>query len=106
MLPTRGRLAGMGSAGGDWKALYEAAKTGDTAEVAYWLEAGTDPNAQHVEVGSTPLIAAAENGHLDAVKALVAGGADVSVRSDWDKCTALEAAKARGHDAVVAWFEG
>ncbi len=95
----------MGSAGGDWKALYEAAKTGDAAEVAYWLQAGADPNAQHVEVGSTPLIAAAENGHLDAVKALIQAGADAAVRSDWDKWTALEAAKARGHDAVVTWLE-
>lgn len=95
----------MASAGGNWKALYEAAKTGDKAEVVYWLGCGTDPNVQHVEFGSTPLIAAAENGHLSAVQALVEGGADPDVRSDWEKQTALDAARERGQNAVVAWFE-
>lgn len=94
----------MGSAGGNWKALYEAAKTGDVEEVLYWLAEETDPNVQHVEFGSTPLIAAAENGHLDAVKALVQNGADPAVRSHWDKCTALEAADARKHVQVVQWL--
>ena len=95
----------MASAGGNWKALYQAAKTGDKDEVNYWLSCGTDPDAQHVEFGSTPFIAAAENGHLEAVQALVQGGADPSVRSDWEKQTAQDAAKERGHDAVVAWLE-
>ena len=92
-------------AGGDWKALYEAAKTGDEADLLYWLEHGTDPNVQHVEVGSTPLIAAAENGHLHAVQALVAGGADPTVRSHWEGETALDAARERKQTAVVAWLQ-
>lgn len=95
----------MASAGGNWKALYQAAKTGDKEEVLYWLGCGTDADAQHVEVGQTPLIAAAENGHLEAVQALVEGGADPSVRSHWEKHTALDAARERGHAAVVAWLE-
>ncbi|MEM9073151.1 MAG: ankyrin repeat domain-containing protein [Myxococcota bacterium] len=95
----------MGSAGGNWKALYEAAKAGNVDEVEFWLDAGADPNAQHVEFGSTPLIAAAENGHLAAAKVLVLGGAQLDVRSDWDKCTALEAAEAKGHSDVAAWLK-
>ncbi|MEM7606433.1 MAG: ankyrin repeat domain-containing protein [Myxococcota bacterium] len=95
----------MGSAGGNWKALFEAAKTNDLEELTYWLSAGTDPNAQHVEFGTTPLIAAAEKGHLEVVKALVEGGADPAVRSDWDRHTALEAARKADHAAIVAWLE-
>ncbi|MFT5357256.1 MAG: ankyrin repeat protein, partial [Polyangiales bacterium] len=90
----------MASAGGNWKALYQAAKTGNKDEVDFWLGCGTDPNVQHVEFGSTPLIAAAENGHLEAVQALVQGGADPSVRSHWESETALDAARGRGHSAV------
>ena len=95
----------MASAGGNWKALYEAAKTGDDEEVRYWLSCGTDPDAQHVEVGSTPLIAAAENGHLGAVQALVEGGADPNLLSHWEKHTALDAARERDQTTVVAWLE-
>ena len=95
----------MGSAGGNWKALFEAAKTNDLEELAYWLSAGTDPNVQHVEFGTTPLIVAAEKGHLEAVKALVDGGAKLGVRSDWDRHTALEAARTAGHASIVAWLE-
>lgn len=95
----------MGSAGGNWKALYEAAKTGDRGEVEYWLGAGADPNVQHVEMGTTPLIAAAENGHLEAVQVLVEGGADPAIRSHWEGQTAVDAARERGQDRVVAWLE-
>lgn len=95
----------MAHGGGNWKALYQAAKTGDKEEVLYWLSCGTDPDAQHVEMGQTPLITAAENGHLEAVRALVEGGADPSVRSHWEKHTALDAARERGQAAVVTWLE-
>ncbi|MFK7991078.1 MAG: ankyrin repeat domain-containing protein [Sandaracinaceae bacterium] len=95
----------MAATGGDWKALYEGARQGDVEEVRHWLSAGVNPDYQHVEFGTTPLIAAAENGHLDAAKALVEGGANPSVRSEWDEHDALEAARARGHQHVVRWLE-
>jgi ankyrin repeat protein len=92
------------SAGGDWKALYEAAKNGAEAEVRSWLATGIDPDLQHLEYGTTPLIAAAERGHLAVVRALVSGGADPSVRSEWDGYTAREAAQQLGHGDVVRWL--
>ena len=98
-------IEAMGLAGGDWKALYEAAKTGKLDEVQRWLAAGVDPNYQHPEFGTTPLIAAAEAGQLGSVQALVAGGASVAVASDWDGWTALEAAEKSGHPAVARWLD-
>jgi len=90
--------------GGDWKALYSAARGGNVSEIRSWLIAGLDPNSQHAEFGTTALIAAAENGHLEAVKVLVEGGADPSVRSEWEGTTAAEAAAENGHSAVVSWL--
>ena len=90
--------------GGDWKALYEAASQGDLDAVNRWLAAGVDPNFQHPEFGTTPLIAASEAGQLDAVKLLVEQGARPGVVSEWDGVTALEAAQARGHAQVVAYL--
>ncbi len=95
----------MSFAGGDWKALFSAAKQGNADEVLYWLKAGVDPNMQHVEIGTTALIIAVEKNHFDIVKLLVDGGADISVRSDWDKCTAIETARELGRRDIAAWLK-
>jgi len=92
--------------GGDWKALYDAAENGDLDEVRRWLDAGVDPNYQHPEYGTTPLIGAAEKGQLGAVKLLVQRGARADVVSEWDGHTAGEAATAKGHTRVAAWLDG
>ena len=94
----------MASSGGDWKALYGAATRGDIEDVQRWLSAGVDPDYQHPEYGTTPLIAAAEAGQLDAVKVLVASGADPGVVSQWDGVTALQAAEAHRRTHVAAWL--
>lgn len=92
--------------GGDWKALYDAARLGDVDGVRHWLAAGVDPNLQHLEFGTTPLITAAERGHEAVVKLLVEKGADPKIRSDWDGWTAEEAAEAAGHDEIADWLSG
>ena len=52
------------------------------------------------EEGVSPLIAAASEGHVAVVEALVAGGASLN-KKDQDKTTALMAASARGHVDVA-----
>jgi len=54
--------------------LFTAAQTGDTQAVRDQLAAGADPNWAGEE-GITPLMAAAGQGHLDAVQALLDAGA-------------------------------
>lgn len=91
--------------GGDWKALYGAARDGDLEGLRRWLEEGVDPNYQHPEFGTTPLIAAAERGQLEAVRLLVEMGADPRLESEWEKCSATAAAREQGHLEVVKYLE-
>jgi ankyrin repeat protein len=51
--------------------------------------------------GATPLIRAAWNGHAEAVKALLAAGADPSARMQ-DGATARTHAEAAGYGTVAA----
>jgi hypothetical protein len=51
------------------------------------------------------LIAAAEVGHRAVCERLIAAGASPDVVSDWDGCTAQEAAAAHGHGALAAWLQ-
>jgi len=90
--------------GGNWKALYGAARSGDLEQLDDWLAHDIDLDYQHNEVGTTALIAAAELGHRAVCERLVAHGASVDVVSDWDGCTAQEAAAAAGHVDLAAWL--
>lgn len=55
-----------------------AARSGDTARLRKWLDAGNDPN-QYDSAGWTPLLWASVRGHADAVKLLLERGADSSI---------------------------
>lgn len=57
-------------------ALHCAAVSGTPEVVRLLLEAGADPQARD-EAGYTPLLVAAERGHVEVAKALVRAGADV-----------------------------
>jgi hypothetical protein len=59
--------------------LWEAARAGDTARITAALNQGADVNARS-RYDVTALIFAAGSGRLDAVKLLVARGADVNAR--------------------------
>lgn len=93
------------SFGGDWKALYRAAREGEVAEVRRWLDAGVDPNFQHPEFGTTPLIAAAERNQMETAKVLIGGGAHPDAVSDWDRCTAEQAARELGYLELADWLK-
>ena len=53
----------------------------------------------------TPLMEAAQNGHMGVVQLLVSRGADVRLR-DYRKRTAEQLAKAKGHEEVVVFLHG
>jgi len=80
--------------------LHSATAVRATAIVRLLLEHGADVNAtQHGEW--TPLMAAAANGDLDSVQALLARGANAALRNAEGR-TAAELARDRGQAAVVA----
>ena len=58
-------------AGGDWKEMMSAAEKGDIELLKYHIRMGIDPNYQHPEELTTPLIEAARQGQYDSVKYLL-----------------------------------
>lgn len=95
---------------GTRSALFDAAVHGHARVVQVLLQAGAHVEAatlgnrgsSEVE-GVTPLIAAAEGGHLDVVHLLVDAGADVN-RSDASGFTALMGAARLGHSKIVKFL--
>jgi len=81
--------------------LTRAAGTGDTRQVQALLAQGTDPN-EIDGAGGTALIAAAREGHVDAMRMLIKRGADVNRRDDrFARWTPLVHAIHKGQDAAA-----
>jgi Ankyrin repeats (3 copies) len=68
--------------------MWEAARKGDVAAVAAALDKGADVNAKF-RYGTTALFKAAERGHADVVKLLIARGADVTIKDTFYGATAM-----------------
>lgn len=62
-------------------AMHLAAGAGDAASVKALLAKKADPNARESAWGQTPLMFAAAENRGDAARALLAGGADASIRT-------------------------
>ena len=95
----------MTGAGGT--ALHLAAAAGDTVAVRALVRAKADVNARETEWGQTPLMFAAANDRADAVRALLAAGADPLLRTevvDLTTRTAREQAAARKRNEVMIAF--
>lgn len=89
-----------------YKKIHTRAKEGDSTWVKSYLERGGDPNVKS-SAGVSPLYLAAEAGHLDTVRILVEGGADVNQKADnvyWLDCTPVLAAAYKGHDDIVEFL--
>ena len=76
--------------------FVKACGEGVKGAVEQYLAAGGDPDAAD-EYGTTGLMWAAYNGHLDIVRAVLRAGADPD-RQRWDGWTALMAAAGGGQD--------
>jgi ankyrin repeat protein len=80
--------------------FWEAVRKGDSASVTALLDKGADVNAKF-RYGTTALFKAAERGHLEIVKILLARGADVSVKDTFYGATAMSWALQNNHVDVV-----
>ena len=69
-------------------ALAAAARKGDATTVTKLLDEGVDVNSKF-RYGTTALSFAADHGHLEVVKVLVARGADVNVKDTFYGATPL-----------------
>jgi beta-lactamase regulating signal transducer with metallopeptidase domain len=84
------------------EALYEAARSGEAADVERLLAAGANVNAA-IDGDGSPLIGAAREGRLDIVRLLVSRGADVNLAVSGDGNPLIAAAR-EGHSDVVAFL--
>jgi cytohesin len=75
--------------------LHESARTGDLAGVDAALAAGADVNS--VEDGYTPLMQAADEGHVAIVRRLLAAGAAPDARDELGQTALRKAVSAGGH---------
>lgn len=91
--------------GGDWKEMLTAAENGDLALVQYHIETGIDPNYQHPELLTTPLIESALAGHFEIVKYLLENGAKPEIKGAFDGLTALDVAKIKKHKQIIRLLE-
>jgi len=87
-------------ASGSPEKLFWAVVGGNAAEVKIQLEAGVDPNIRNY-VGETPLMLAAEKGHEEVARALLAGGAKVNDQEVYGRHTPLILATMEGHAALI-----
>lgn len=80
--------------------FFEAVRKGDLAATTALLDQGVDVNAKF-RYGTTALFKAAERGHLDIVKLLLARGADVTVKDTFYGSTAMSWALNNDHLEIV-----
>ncbi len=80
--------------------LWESARSGDAANVTALLDRGADVNAKF-RYGATALFKAAERGHTEVVKVLLARGADATIKDTFYGATAMTWALDNKHVEVV-----
>jgi len=80
--------------------LVEVAGKGYLNEVDRLLRAGVSPNA--ASFGVTPLVAAAEHGHVEVIQRLIAAGANVNFRDKWGMTALDYATRAKQKAAIEA----
>ena len=79
--------------------VFDLARAGDDVRLAAYVDAGVPADLTDAS-GNTLLMLAAYHGHADAVRALVARGADVDRLNDRGQ-SPLAGAVFKGEDAVV-----
>lgn len=87
--------------GGDWKEMLYAAEKGDLDLLIYHIRQGVDPNYQHPEFMTTPLIESIRFGHLNVAAYLLENGADPSLKEVFGPHTPMSLAKFQKNKAAI-----
>jgi uncharacterized protein len=85
----------------DWKDMLEAAQEGDLELVRSYLEQEVNPDYQHPEYLTTPLIESIVHHHLDITRYLLEQGANPRLKAGFSMDTPLRMARRSGNRAAV-----
>jgi len=88
-------------AAGDWKELYLSAQNGDIELVKYHIKMDVDPNYQHPEFMTTPLIVSIEEQHFEIAKFLLENGANPTIKEVFGNHTPLSMAKFKKNQKLI-----
>ena len=86
---------------GDWKKMLEGAQTGNLRLVKYYLELGVNPNYQHPEFLTTPLIESITHQYPEIVAYLLNNGADPQLKAGFSEETPLMIAEQTQNESIV-----
>jgi ankyrin repeat protein len=85
------------------KKLFEVVSYNEPAEISRLIKEGANPN--HVVAGTPIITVATVHGSLDAIKALLAGGADPNLKDDGGKTPLMFGAEVGEIDVVKTLLE-
>jgi len=88
-------------AAGDWKDLLKAVQEDDLTLVQYHINNGVNPNYQHPEFLTTPLIESIEYERLEIVRFLLENGADPELKAGFSADTPLKVAKRKKNKELI-----
>lgn len=88
-------------AAGDWKDMVSAISKGDLYLVSYYIEQGVNPNYQHPEYLTTPLIESISLEKYEIMKYLLEHGANPSLRAGFSADTPLLVAKRTKNKKII-----
>lgn len=93
-------------AGGDWKDLFAAVQRGDMSTVRYYIQMGIDPNYQHPEFLTSPIIESVREQQLEVMQYLLENGAVAQVKEVWSGEDLWTIAKRTKNKRVIELLKG
>ncbi len=88
-------------AAGDWKDMLFAIQQGNLELVKYYIKQGVNPNYQHPELLTTPLIESLSFEKYEIAKYLLENGADPTLKAGFSADSPLAVAKKTKNKALV-----
>ena len=91
--------------GGDWKDFFRAIQLNDLELVKYHIRMGVDPNYQHPEYMTAPLMECIRFERLEIAEYLLENGTDATAKEHGGMTTAMSIAVMNGNKAAIKLLE-
>lgn len=88
-------------AAGDWKDMLTAVHNGDLDLLKHYLAEGINPNYQHPELLTTPLIEAISSQQVEIARCLLEHGADPHLTAGFSQDSPIRVARQTGNKTLI-----